>query len=109
MMGVRCRGRSIASPTLTPRARHPGFTPAAFAGECFHDLYLAVDEGAEGGSAGADHADGEFELAVLRLHQQHIRRCGRGSGNLRPDYDVPESVGDIVVACAIVEPVDEDF
>lgn len=65
MVGVRGRGRSIAAPTLAPTARHPGFTPAAFAGECFYDLYLAVDEGAEGRSAGADHADGEFELTVL--------------------------------------------
>lgn len=66
-MGGRCRvGGSVAAtaPGFAPTARHPGFTPAAFAAECFYDFYLAVDEGAEGGSAGADHAYGQFELTV---------------------------------------------
>ena len=62
MVGVRCV--AVAAPGFAPGARDPGFTPAAFGGECFYDLYLAVDEGAEGGAAGADHADGEFELTV---------------------------------------------
>ena len=62
-MGRRWRGGS--TPTLAPTARNPGFWPAAFAGKCFYDFYLAVDEGAEGGAAGADHADCEFELTVV--------------------------------------------
>ena len=56
-------------PGFAPTAGDPGFTPAAFAGECFYEFYLAVDEGAEGGAAGTDHADGEFELAVFVISQ----------------------------------------
>jgi hypothetical protein len=44
----------------------PRLGPTAFAdAEGFYEFYLAVDEGAEGGAAGADHADGEFKLAVF--------------------------------------------
>jgi hypothetical protein len=53
------------APGFVPTAGDPGFGPAAFAdAEGFYEFYLAVDEGAEGGAAGADHADGEFELTV---------------------------------------------
>jgi hypothetical protein len=53
------------APRLGPTARDPGFGPAAFAdAEGFYEFYLAVDEGAEGGAAGTDHADGELELTV---------------------------------------------
>jgi hypothetical protein len=58
-------GGGGGAPGLCPTARDPGFGPAAVAAECFYEFYLAVDEGAEGGAAGADHADGEFELAVV--------------------------------------------
>lgn len=107
MMGGRVGGGSTA-PGFAPTARYPGFTPAAFAGECFYEFYLAVDEGAEGGAAGADHADGEFELAMLFVSGCRFD-CGRGRNYLRPDDYVPESVGDIIVVGAMVKPVNEDF
>jgi hypothetical protein len=66
MGGLRVRGRSGGgAPGFCPTARDPGFGPAAVAAEGFYEFYLAVDEGAEGGATGADHADGEFELAVV--------------------------------------------
>jgi hypothetical protein len=61
---VGSRG-AVGAPGFVPTARDPGFGPAAVAAEGFYEFYLAVDEGAEGRAAGADHADGEFELTVV--------------------------------------------
>ena len=80
MVGVRCV--AVAAPGFAPGARDPGFTPAAFGGECFYDLYLAVDEGAEGGAAGADHADGEFELTICVSLSEKASVALEGTGAL---------------------------